>query len=378
MRDLRRELLRRVHAGDLHVAAERDRRRSPYSVSPLRTLRSIGGKNSEKRSTRMPTALAAAKWPNSCRMISAAKPAKASEPAHRARPPPRPARAATRAGLARRPRRATRTRARARRGSCSSVRLDHRRRCRGTPSRPSRNAWTATSLAALSTHGAVPPASAASRARPQARERVVVDGLEGQRADARRGRAADRARRRARGGAARRRSARACPGWPRCASAAPSRSCDERVDDRLRVHDDVDALVGHPEQVVGLDHLEALVHQRRRVDRDLAAHRPRRVRERLLDASRLRARRAMRPRNGPPEAVIDEPLDRARRLAGDQLVQRRVLGVDRHAAARRSPRRAASRARRRRRATPCWPARGRCPRRASRPSARARPSRRAR
>ena len=49
----------------------------PYSVSPRRTLKSSGGKNSEKRSTRMPTALAAAKWPGSCRMISAANPANA-------------------------------------------------------------------------------------------------------------------------------------------------------------------------------------------------------------------------------------------------------------------------------------------------------------
>ena len=37
----------------------------------------------------------------------------------------------------------------------------------------------------------------------------------------------------------------------------------------------------------------------------------------------------MRPRNGPPEAVSDEPLDGARRPPRDQLVQRRVLGVDR-------------------------------------------------
>jgi hypothetical protein len=47
---------------------------------------------------------------------------------------------------------------------------------------------------------------------------------------------------------------------------------DEGVDDRLRVHDHVDALVRRPEQVVGLDDLEALVHQRRRVDGDLGAH----------------------------------------------------------------------------------------------------------
>ena len=85
---------------------------------------------------------------------------------------------------------------------------------------------------------------------------------------------------------------------------------------------------GDAEQVVGLDHLEALVHQRRRVDRDLAAHRPRRVRERLLDrhvlelGARAAAERAAR--GGQHELV-----DGARPLAGQQLVQRRVLGVDR-------------------------------------------------
>ena len=42
----------------------------PYSVSPRRTLKRSGGKNRQKRSTRMPTALAAVKWPNSWRMIS--------------------------------------------------------------------------------------------------------------------------------------------------------------------------------------------------------------------------------------------------------------------------------------------------------------------
>src|SRR4030081_2389263 len=50
---------------------------TPYSVSPRRTLKRIGGKKSMKSSTRMPTALAAAKWPNSCRMISTQKPAMA-------------------------------------------------------------------------------------------------------------------------------------------------------------------------------------------------------------------------------------------------------------------------------------------------------------
>ena len=59
---------------------------------------------------------------------------------------------------------------------------------------------------------------------------------------------------------------------------------DQRVDDRLRVHDDVDRGVGDAEQVMCLDHLEALVHQRRRVDRDPPAHLPGRVRERLRRA----------------------------------------------------------------------------------------------
>ncbi len=49
----------------------------PYSVSPRLTVHSSGGKKSAKRSTRIPTALAAAKWPSSCRMISSAKPTKA-------------------------------------------------------------------------------------------------------------------------------------------------------------------------------------------------------------------------------------------------------------------------------------------------------------
>src|SRR4051812_46231244 len=60
-----------------------------YSVSPRRMRPISGGKNSEKRSTRIPTALAAAKWPASCRTTRAAKPRKASSqltlPAPRAR-----------------------------------------------------------------------------------------------------------------------------------------------------------------------------------------------------------------------------------------------------------------------------------------------------
>ncbi len=102
---------------------------------------------------------------------------------------------------------------------------------------------------------------------------------------------------------------------------------DHAVDDRLRVHDDVDALVRDAEQMVGLDDLEALVHQRRRVDRDLAAHLPRRVLERLIDRDVLQLG-ARASAKGSARCGQHELLDGPRPLARQQLVQRRVLGVD--------------------------------------------------
>ena len=45
--------------------------------------------------------------------------------------------------------------------------------------------------------------------------------------------------------------------------------------------DDVDLVVIDPEQLVGLDHLQALVHQRARVDGDLRPHLPGGMGERL-------------------------------------------------------------------------------------------------
>ena len=101
----------------------------------------------------------------------------------------------------------------------------------------------------------------------------------------------------------------------------------ERVDDRLGVHDHVDAVVRRAEQPVRLDHLEALVHQRRGVDRDLPAHRPGGMAQGVLDRHRLEiGRRA--PAEGAARRRQDERLHRARPLAGEELVQRRVLGVD--------------------------------------------------
>ena len=46
------------------------------------------------------------------------------------------------------------------------------------------------------------------------------------------------------------------------------------MDDRLRVNDDLDVVVVQAKEVVGLDHLQALVHQGGGIDRDLAPHAP--------------------------------------------------------------------------------------------------------
>ena len=50
-------LLPGVHAGDLHVAAERDRADSVLGLAPRLNFTSSGPKNSENRSTRMPDGL---------------------------------------------------------------------------------------------------------------------------------------------------------------------------------------------------------------------------------------------------------------------------------------------------------------------------------
>ena len=69
---------------------------------------------------------------------------------------------------------------------------------------------------------------------------------------------------------------------------------DERMDDRRRLDRDLDPVVGNAEEEVRLDHLEPLVRERRGVDRDLRAHAPGRMRERLLgrDVLELGARPA--------------------------------------------------------------------------------------
>ena len=78
---------------------------------------------------------------------------------------------------------------------------------------------------------------------------------------------------------------------------------DGGVDDRLRMDHDVDRSYGNIVEPAGLDDLQALVGERRRVDGDLGAHRPGRVAERLLRRDRGEVARSGVSRNGPPDAV---------------------------------------------------------------------------
>ena len=101
------------------------------------------------------------------------------------------------------------------------------------------------------------------------------------------------------------------------------------MDDRLRVHHDADAVVVDPEELVGLNHLEALVHQRRRVDGDLGTHRPRRMGQGV--GHRDGAQPLGRPApEGPTRGGEEQPGHVGRPLhRGEALVQRAVLGVHR-------------------------------------------------
>ena len=105
------------------------------------------------------------------------------------------------------------------------------------------------------------------------------------------------------------------------------------VDGALRLHDHADAIVGHGEQVVRLDDLETLVHQRGRVDGYLRAHVPRGVRERLSGrdigqvGSRAAAERSARRRHPQARHL-------ARVFAQKALVDGAVLGIDGHEAPR--------------------------------------------
>ena len=102
---------------------------------------------------------------------------------------------------------------------------------------------------------------------------------------------------------------------------------DERVHDRGRMDDDLDAIVRKAEEEVRLDQLEPLVRERRGVDGDLRAHAPGRVRERLLDRDvlELGARAAAERAAGRGQ---HERVDGLRCAAFEALEGGAVLAVD--------------------------------------------------
>src|SRR5690242_17317539 len=99
----------------------------------------------------------------------------------------------------------------------------------------------------------------------------------------------------------------------------------ESVHDRRRVDDDLDPAVRHAEEEVGLDHFQPLVRQRGRVDRDLRAHVPGRMSERI---GRRHIRQLVTRAAAEWAAARGE--DDRLRLAGERALEERgVLAVDR-------------------------------------------------
>ena len=127
----------------------------------------------------------------------------------------------------------------------------------------------------------------------------------------------------------------------------------DRVDDALRMDDDIDPFIRYREKLVGLDDLQPFVHHRRRVDGDL----------RPIDQVGWTERLGYRGspdlssgvcRNGPPDAVrISRSICRV--TAVETLPDRAVLAIDRMDRRSVIGRPAAVSVRRHRRAFPCWP-----------------------
>ena len=171
----------------------------------------------------------------------------------------------------------------------------------GKSSVPSRNRATATSSAAISAAEARLPMRPASRAIRSAGKRASSGARKSSCAAATRS-----------GGAAGdgRRSGCVRAYWmgsrisgvPSWALSEPSTNRTAEWTTLCGMHDDVDGVVADIVQPVCLDHFQALVREGGGVDRDLRAHRPRRVAQRLRRRHRGE-RLGGASRNGPPDAV---------------------------------------------------------------------------
>ena len=198
------------------------------------------------------------------------------------------------------------------------------------PAKPrfwARNFSTATSFAAFSTVGAPPPASSARRASASAGNRAKSGRSNVRLATcARSSRGAGPS---IRPGQARQWAIGIrMSGLPSWAMKRAVAKLDQPVDHRLGVNDNVDLVELELEQVVGLDHLQALVHQRGRIDRDLWTHRPIWMLERLL--RRCRSDRLLGPRaERTARRSEDDAADILATAGTHRLEQSVVLGIDR-------------------------------------------------
>jgi hypothetical protein len=124
-------------------------------------------------------------------------------------------------------------------------------------------------------------------------------------------------------------------GGARPAVIAPVSPLHEAVHDGLRMDEHLELVGREPEQVMRLDEFEALVHEGRRIDVDLGAHRPGRVAGGL---DRRGARDAL-PRPSPKRSAgrrdgrRGDILDRTGRERLRERVVLRIHRLDRHSKA---------------------------------------------
>ena len=373
----------------LDVAAERDGGDHVFgAVGAAAATRAGLPKPIEKRSTWKPRRRATQKWPNSCTATSTPIATRnASNVAQYRHVSATAGPASIASAKSRAQRSASSTVARPSAGTfrCRSSTASMSRGDAEKPEPPVRNAATATSLAALRTAGAVPPAPpppgpAQGREAPQVRRpRSRGAPPPSNRGIVHRSRCAPASRGPGRSACACR-GCRAGPGSSRPRTPPASARCS--ADGRPPRPG-----AGHAEQQAGLDQLEALVHQRGRIDRDLAAHAPARVGAGLVrrHAGHALERRAQeRPARGGEQDAAHARGPAARLAAPAAGTGRSRCARCRSGSASAPPERAASIKQRRRPspAIPCWRAARACRRApppastAGRPRRRSPPSRR--
>ena len=94
--------------------------------------------------------------------------------------------------------------------------------------------------------------------------------------------------------------------------------------DRLWVHHNVDPIEPDPVELIGLDDLEALVHQRGRVDGDLGPHRPCRMCKGFVDRHRGQVGRGSTAKR-PPAGGDHQPLNLVKPPVAERLVGAKAL-----------------------------------------------------